>query len=282
MTAAAGNIKWQDFRARLEKGLPGSCFLFLGVEEADKNDAVGLCARLFLGADTAETVRVFNAATDSLEDAAGFLLQDSMFASARVCLLHNVDVITTAKKRESALLQEMVVQLPDSALLIMTSPDKSLPASLKPVAARVQQIIFWPMFEERLQQHIMDRCAGQVQTSARRQKCLLKQWGVTVPPPTRSSKCFCCRRPRIPRAGCGAVDRQRKKIPVWDFAPAVFGSTPRTESAARLLDDGAHELQLLKMLFNELERMSLFLSCAVRGLVRLMLSGAENQCPCGG
>ena len=150
---ADSSINSRQLRKELEKKQPARIYLFLGEEEAEKNELADAVTRL-VHTDEAErknAVRRFS--LESAEDlmaAASHALSSSLFSGRTTCIMKNIHALKHTKDNR-ALMRDIITQLPDTATLIMTAEKYQVPAVIGPgEAALIKVVKFWRPYDSDL------------------------------------------------------------------------------------------------------------------------------------
>jgi DNA polymerase-3 subunit delta len=124
----------------------GRCYLFLGPEIGEKQDAVNEIRRSLGGASSFEETS-FYAGETPVTDMVAALRNGSLFADARLFLIKNADALK--KKNEVELLASYMESPPDDTILILISEAIGLEQGLEKAAGSQNKRIFWELFENR-------------------------------------------------------------------------------------------------------------------------------------
>jgi DNA polymerase III delta subunit len=131
-------------------------YLFLGEEEGEKDKFI---SRIMSMAFSDERERTNGASRFHIENeeffsAADFALSPSMFSARRICVMYNID--TLPHNKHSALFRDLIFNLPDSTILIMTAIGNSPPAFMKAdTLASLNIIQFWKYFDNDIRNYLI-------------------------------------------------------------------------------------------------------------------------------
>jgi DNA polymerase III subunit delta len=144
----------KQFKRELDADRLERLYLFLGEEEGEKDKCIN---RIIVMAfpDTLERSHAagrFHIENDEFLAAADFALSPSMFASRRVCVMYNVESLRTPAR-----FQEIIRELPDSAILILTSREVRPPAFMTPVLEGFKVVQFWRYFDNDIHSYVRMR-----------------------------------------------------------------------------------------------------------------------------
>jgi DNA polymerase III delta subunit len=144
----------KQFKRELDSDQLEQGYLFLGEEEGEKDKCIN---RIIVMAfkDQSERARAtgrFHIESDEFMSAAQFALSPSLFSERRVCVMNNIDSLAYAK--HGAVFQELVRDLPDSAILIMTSRENKPPAFMDQALDRFKVVQFWRYFDNDIHTYI--------------------------------------------------------------------------------------------------------------------------------
>ena len=129
----------------------GSCFLFLGPEQGEKQDAVAEIRRRLTRAGGAgksppEETSLY-AGESSVSEILGLLRNGSLFADSRLFLIKNAELL---KKDDDLELLGAYLKAPQAdTALILLSEATSLPKKLEQYFPGPAKRIFWELFEDR-------------------------------------------------------------------------------------------------------------------------------------
>ncbi|MBN2161002.1 MAG: DNA polymerase III subunit delta [Spirochaetes bacterium] len=146
----AGQFKRELDSDRLER-----IYLFLGEEEGEKDKAINRITVMAFSDPNERSLATgrFHIENDDFMAAADFALSPPLFSSRRICIMYNIDSLPYA--RHKAVFQDLVVNLPDSAMLIMTSHEIRPPAFMAELLDRFKVVQFWRYFDKDIYNYIL-------------------------------------------------------------------------------------------------------------------------------
>jgi DNA polymerase-3 subunit delta len=127
----------------------GTCFLFLGPEQGEKQDAVAEIRRRLTRAGGTGSLEetVFYAGENSVSEILGLLRNGSLFADSRLFLIKNAELL---KKDDDLELLGAYLKAPQAdTALILLSEATSLSKKLEQYFPGAAKRIFWELFEDR-------------------------------------------------------------------------------------------------------------------------------------
>ncbi|MDR2741937.1 MAG: DNA polymerase III subunit delta [Treponema sp.] len=125
----------------------GRCYLFLGPEIGEKQDAVEEIRRSLKGAGTSFEETSFYAGETPVTDMVAALRNGSLFSDSRLFLIKNADALK--KKDDVELLASYMKSPQDDTILILTADAIGLEERLEKAAGPQAKRIFWELFENR-------------------------------------------------------------------------------------------------------------------------------------
>ena len=146
----------KQLRRDIDKGSLNKIYLFLGEEDGEKDKITDILIKKTIPAaeDRRNSVSIFHAENGELVSAAEFCMSQTMFSSRRICVLKNIGEIKLSNEDKNIFL-EMIRGLDDSAVLIMTSVDKSPPPFIKSDDLELIKVIqFWRMFDSDISMYV--------------------------------------------------------------------------------------------------------------------------------
>jgi DNA polymerase-3 subunit delta len=144
----------KQFKRELDSDQLVQGYLFLGEEEGEKDKCIN---RIMVMAfkDQVERARAtgrFHIENDEFISAVQFALSPSLFSARRVCVMYNIDSLAHGKY--GAVFQDLIHDLPDSAIIIMTSRGNKPPAFMEPALDRFKVVQFWRYFDNDIHTYI--------------------------------------------------------------------------------------------------------------------------------
>ncbi len=152
MTTKYPNAK--QFKRELDGDRLEQRYLFMGEEEGEKDKCIN---RIMVMAfdepgERAHATGRYHIENDDFLNAADFILSTPLFSSKRVCIMYNIDSLVSGKQ---ALFQEMVRDIPEESILILTTREVRPPAFMAPVLDRFKVVQFWRYFDNDIYNYIV-------------------------------------------------------------------------------------------------------------------------------
>ncbi len=130
-------------------------YLFLGEEEGEKDKFISRIMKMVFPDErerSAASAR-YHIENDEFLSAVDFALSPSMFSSRRVCVMYNIDSLQVSK--HGAMFSELIFNLPDSTLLIMTAMQNVPPGFMKAdTLSSLHVFQFWRYFDNDIRNYI--------------------------------------------------------------------------------------------------------------------------------
>ncbi len=152
MTVKYPNAK--QFKRELDGDRLEQRYLFLGEEEGEKDKCIN---RIMVMAfddpgKRAHAAGRYHIENDEFLNGADFILSTSLFSSRRVCVMYNIDSLAAGK--QGAFL-EMVRDIPEESILILTTREIRPPAFMTTVLERFKVVQFWRYFDNDIYNYIV-------------------------------------------------------------------------------------------------------------------------------
>ncbi|HOO72829.1 MAG TPA: DNA polymerase III subunit delta [Spirochaetota bacterium] len=144
------------FREELNRGKLDHIYLFTGEEEGEKEKTVSIILDLLFKEipERANCIARFHIENNEFDEAADFLLSQSIFYPVRACILYNIDSLKK-EDRNTHLLEEIFLSMPDSMTLIMTTEHNAPPAVLaREMIEKIKIVQFWRYFDRDIERYI--------------------------------------------------------------------------------------------------------------------------------
>ena len=233
-------------------------YLFLGEEEGEKEKIISKIIDTAITDDNDKNYSTgrFHAEYDEINSAVEFLSSGSMFSSAKVCVLLNINTLKSRSK-ESELVDNMLGAIPESNILIMTSPENRIPPVIdKKHIGKIRVIQFWRFFEKDITNYIVK--------SLRKRSIEIHRHGIEllIDLTGRDIKKIDEALFKIINSGENhiTVDLIRQLIPdekeisVFAFIDSLFQKDDNSiRNLIKVLEAGNHELAVLKLIMREAE-----------------------------
>ena len=144
-------------RRELEAKKISPRYLFLGEEEGEKDKFIARVIEMSVepGSEMSGSVGRFHLNdSDELLRAADFALSQSMFSSSRVCVIRDLDRLSSTASNRS-MISEMVLSSPPGTTLIMVSPENRPPSVIdKDTLKEFNTVVFWRYFDQDIYNYI--------------------------------------------------------------------------------------------------------------------------------
>ncbi|MDR0400002.1 MAG: DNA polymerase III subunit delta [Treponema sp.] len=146
----------------------GRCYLFLGPELGEKDDAVGEIRRNLGAAPGGIEETSYYAGDTPTAEISAALRNGSLFADTRFFLIKNIEAVK--KKEELDLLSAVIKSLQEGTVAILLSDETRVAKALEDAVPPGNKRIFWELFE--------NRKTGWVRDFFRREGCRISDEGV--------------------------------------------------------------------------------------------------------
>ena len=258
----AKSINSKQFLKLFNKNNLQQFYLFLGEEDGEKEKIIAMLQNAFL--QDGDIAR-FHMESGDLLACGQYLLQQSMFATKKMCVLYNVEKITT--KKDIAVLEE-ILNLSCDNLVVFTTSQNNEPAFFKKTKANVNTVIFWKMFENDLQAFALSEIKKNGKNIS--QDALAALTALTGRDYLKVSNAV----EKIVAYNADTITPQlvvrliadEKSVKVFDFIDSLFlGKKDALYLLSKILEDGLHELQILALINKEAERIDEYLSLVANG-----------------
>ncbi len=253
--------KFPDSR-QLEKeinsGKLENAYLFLGEEEGDKEKFIDkIIHKTFkTEEDKKYSFGRFHVEYGELSDACEFALSGSIFAGTRIILILNINNIKQ-KGEDIKLFTELLDDIIDSNIIIMTSPENKVPSAVNAGHAKNIKIIqFWKHFESDISVYIIKSLKQNSIEIHREAMALLMDFtGREIKKVDQALQ-------KIIDSGEKSVTidiiryliPDEKEVSVFEFIDMLFQKKKDAfKYLSKVLDAGNHELAVLKMIMREAE-----------------------------
>jgi DNA polymerase III subunit delta len=259
----------KQFKRDLDSDRLERMYLFLGEEEGEKDKCINRIIVMAFN-DPAERVHAtgrFHIENDEFLNAADFALSPSMFSSRRLCVMYNMDGMAA---KHGALFQDMMQNLPDTALLIMTSREIRPPAFMTAVLEKIHVVQFWRYYDSDIHNYVTAgiRKLGLV-IDDRAVDILIGRTGNDIKKIDDAIDMirFSGETGKIgPDTIMNFID-DLKEASVYDFVDALFRREPRALPLARkVIEDGTPDLRIIYQVLRVAEMIETYFSCMDGGM----------------
>ena len=247
-------------------------YLFTGEEEGEKEKIINtILGMVFTDeADRKNSVGRFHLEDNEFLKAADFALSQSIFAATSVCLMLNLEHLEQTNDHV-ALLRDVIENLPDATLLIMTSSENRVPRIIPAdILENIKVVQFWRYFESDIFHYIreaMARSGVSIEESAI--ALIIELLGRDVRKIDSAIEKIVSSGEvgSITREMVNALIEDERDVSAYEFIDSFF---KRKGDAYYLLkkvhEEGMHELALLGMIMRQAELIEKFHSFTTRGL----------------
>lgn len=256
----------------LVKGELATAYLFLGEEEGEKERFIDIIADRYFDKGvqgSARLVSKFFAQNGEVTAAAGFALSSSMFDPKKICILSDIE--KTVLKTEQQLVADMIRDLPDSTLLILSSSENHPPKFISDELLKmIQPIVFWRLFESELQAHILQL----FQKSGRKIEQSAVNRIVSLTGRDLKKVNAAVDRILVGTSDSPVTDRMvvsliadEKEISIFELIDSVFKRKKESfKLLKKVLDEGSADLQIIALLEREAKRIEQYHDLRARGI----------------
>lgn len=233
-------------------------YLFLGEEEGEKDKLIEKIIDIAIDNPDEKTysTRRFHAESDEFSDAMEFALTESMFSKKKICIILNINSLKS-KSIEKQQLSEIINNLPKSNILIMTSIENKLPSVIDiNDIKKIKVFQFWRFFENDV--------AGYIITSIRKNSLEIDRAAVNrlIDLTGRDIKKTDEAIEILIETGEKIITEKiilqyiqdTKDVSIFEFIDSLFQKDKTVfPQLVKILDNGIHELVLLKMIMRQAE-----------------------------
>jgi DNA polymerase III delta subunit len=233
-------------------------YLFLGEEEGEKDKIINKIIDLKIkGQDEKNySTRRFHLESGEFQDAAEFAMSASMFSESKVCIMLNIDSLKT-KSEDKRLLSELLNTLPDSNIIIMTCQENKLPSIIdNKDINKIKTVQFWRFFDNDISTYIIN--------SIRKKDMKIDMAAVNhlINLTGRDIKKIDDALEILTDSGEKSITPEiikmyisdTKDVSVFEFVDSLFQKDKNCFlQLAKVLDNGTHELALLKLIMKQAE-----------------------------
>ena len=251
----------KQFKRELDGDRLERLYLFLGEEEGEKDKSIN---RIMVMAfsdpfERSHATGRFHMENDEFLAAADFALSPSMFASRRVCVLYNIDALRAPAANR---FQELVGELPDTAILILTTREIRPPAFMTPLLDRFKVVQFWRYFDNDIHTYVRMRIQKLgLALDERAVELLIERTGNDIKKIDDAIDMirFSGETGRIDEAAIRNFIEDVREVSVFDFIDALFKRNPRALGLfKKLADEGMPELRVVYQILRQAEMIEQF------------------------
>jgi DNA polymerase-3 subunit delta len=148
----------------------GCCFLFLGPERGEKEDAIAAMRRDLAAGGVPAEETVFYAGETPVAAISDILLNGSLFADTRFFIIKNAESVREKEKEDIKLFASCLKSPRPRTVLILVSEETRIAKSLEDAVPPGRRRIFWELFDNQKTQWVRD--------FFRREGCRIDEEGV--------------------------------------------------------------------------------------------------------
>lgn len=248
----------KQFGRELKKNRLDRIYLFTGEEEGEKEKFIKKIVDMAFDNEEVKDYSVgrFHIENNEFNNAAEFALSSSIFSDKKVCLMQNINYLQSTGV-DIGLFRELIDNLPESNILIMTTPENRVPPYISQELTKMMKIVqFWRYFENDIYTYIT-RTVRKYGLDIDRSAVILlvKLLG-------RDMKKIDSAIDKIISSGERLVTseivktliQEEKDTRVFDFIDALFMKKEEALiSLGKLIENGIHELVILSLIFRQAE-----------------------------
>ncbi len=261
----------KQFEKELEKRSLDSIYLFTGEEDGEKEKFIKKIIDIaFEGDKDADySVGRFHVENEEFQNAVDFVLSQSMFSSKKICVLQNIQNLKS-KDRDVTLFNEMIASMPESNILIMTSPENKAPSFISgKIRNKIKTAQFWRYFENDLYSYIM-RSVNNYGLKIERNavNLLIELLGRDIKKIDSAIEKIAYSVDGLITPGVvEACVQFEKDVSVFEFIDALFKKEDKAfKLLAKIIENGTHELAILSLIFRQAEMIEKYFSLINEGL----------------
>jgi DNA polymerase III delta subunit len=233
-------------------------YLFLGEEEGEKDKIINkiIDMRLKSRDEKNYSTRRFHLETGEFQDAAEFAMSASMFSESKICIMLNIDSLKS-RSGDKMLLGEVINSFPDSNILVMTSPENKLPSIIEVKdVKKIKVVQFWRLFESDISTYIINSIRKKdikIETAAVND--LVNLTGRDIKKIDEAIEMLIESGEKSITPGIiKEYVSDTKDVSIFEFIDSLFRKDKSSfRELAKVLDNGVHELALLKVIMRQAE-----------------------------
>ena len=264
----------KQFKRELDGDRLERLYLFLGEEEGEKDKTINRIMVMAFSdpAERSNASRRFHMESDDLLSAADFALSPSMFASRRVCVMYNIDALRApARLQEQKRFLDLLDELPDSAILILTTREVRPPAFMtQALLERFKVVQFWRYFDNDIHTYVRMRIQKLgLAVDERAVELLIERTGNDIKKIDDAMDMirFSGESGSIGEDAIRNFIEDVRDVSVFDFIDALFKKEPRAlELFRKLVDEGEPELRMVYQILRQAEMIEQYHSLTGEGV----------------
>lgn len=248
----------RDLFKELTAGTVRQRYLLMGEEEGEKDKAVVRIMELSFPDERERQISTarFHADNGEIMAAASFVVSPSMFAAERLCVLYNIDALSSKKDDQRALV-EILEAPPENARLIMTTAERKPPAAIAKHLDGVMVVQFWRYFDRDMINYV--RIAAKKMGREIEDRAIESLMDLTGNDIRRVDAAlelirYAADAGTITHEMVRAVVNDVREVSMFDYLNALFGGKAiALKLLKRMREDGNAELVILHMITRQAE-----------------------------
>ncbi|MBN2401026.1 MAG: DNA polymerase III subunit delta [Spirochaetes bacterium] len=250
------NLK--QLTAELNSNKLESIYLFLGEEEGEKEKIISKIIDMKIKNEDEKnySTRRFHMESGEFQDAAEFALSASMFSESKVCVMLNIDSLKP-KSDDKKLLSEIIDCLPDSNTVIMTCSENKVPPVVdNKFIKKIKIIQFWKLFDNDISSYIINSARKKdIKIDITSVNHLVNLTGRDIKKIDEAIEILIDSGEKtITPVIINEYIHDTKDVSIFEFIDSLFRKDRNSFSQLmKVLDNGTHELALLKLIMKQAE-----------------------------
>jgi DNA polymerase III delta subunit len=248
----------KQLAGELNSGRVESIYLFLGEEEGEKEKIIEKITGMQLKGEDEKSYskRRFHVETGEFQDAAEFAMSASMFSESKICIMLNIDSLKS-RSGDKTLLSEVMNSLPDSSILIMTSQENKLPPVIEAKDTKKIKIVqFWRYFDSDISAYIVGSVKKKdMKIEMAAVNDLINLTGRDIKKVDEAIEMLVESGEKTITPGIiREYISDTRDVSIFEFVDSLFRKDRSSfRELAKVLDNGVHELALLKVIMRQAE-----------------------------
>lgn len=233
-------------------------YLFLGEEDGEKEKIIRKITDMVIADEEEKNYSTgrFHMEYDEINQAIEFVSSGSMFSQTKVCVILNISSIK-ARSKEAELFNNLLEAIPESNILIMTSPENKIPAVIKKNHIDTIKIVqFWRLFEKDIANYIIKSLKNNgVEIHKHAIELFIDFTGRNIKKVDEALfKIINSGEKNITIDLIRQLIPDEKEVSVFAFVDSLFQKDNNSfRNLVKVLDAGNHELAVLKLIMREAE-----------------------------
>ncbi|MDY6934642.1 MAG: DNA polymerase III subunit delta [Spirochaetota bacterium] len=250
----------RELNRDLDKNKIEKIYLFIGEEEGEKEKIINrIIDMVFLDKEEGNySVGRYHIENGEFIEAIEHALSQSVFSNMNICIMFGIQHLNSTKYNKT-LMMDLLNNLPDSNILIMTSSENRLPELLnRELMGDVKVFHFWKHFENNLYGYIAKSLREHglnIEDGATHLLIELVGRDIKKIDEAIEKIIYSGEKDHITLSFIRSFINDEKDISIFDFIDALFKKEKRAFNLLKkLIEDGVHELVILRMISREVER----------------------------